>query len=335
MNIIKVSTSNPELTNGFIRQSPNGAMTWGGCRFFVNQFVPKCDWWIICHNSALVEPESTLCDPNHIIFISMEPTDSWIPSAFFYQFNQLVLCDRNINHPKIKYANGTTWWVGINVHHENGHHFLPDINFTYDTLSALTLPKKQNRISVICSRNQSLPGHTKRLAFIDKLMNHPINKLIDFYGGGIRPIPDKWDSIAPYKYHLVLENSTIPDYWSEKLGDAYLGYAFPIYYGCPNIADYFKIESLKIVDIENFEQTVSILENLLSMDKYEEFLPAIIEARNKVLNDYNIFNLMADICDEPAAKFQKCKIKPVSYFERSWPRRTARKFIYSFRGIKF
>jgi hypothetical protein len=334
MKSIKVSFSNPELSSIFLRQTCEGKGTWGNCQFFINQALDKCDWWIICHNSAIKMPEYTICDPEHIVFISMEPIDSWIPEQFFIQFSQLVICDRNVSHPNIKYANGTTWWVGMNVRHENGHHFSAEFSLNYDNLKVMNLPVKQNRISVICSRNRSLPGHAKRLAFIDKLMDHPISKQIDFFGGGIRPIPDKWDAIAPYRYHLVLENSTIPDYWSEKLGDAYLGYAYPIYYGCPNITDYFKIESLKIVDIENFEQTVSVLDKLLSEDKYEEFLPAVIEARDKVLNDYNIFNLMSEICVEPAAKFKKCKIKPVSHFDRSWPSRIARKFIYRLRGIK-
>lgn len=334
MKIVKVSTSNPELSSLFLRQTFEGNGIWDVCHFFVNQPLERCDWWVVCHNSAIRKPECAVCDPDHIVYISMEPSEQGLPESFHDQFSQLVLCDRSVKHPNIRYANGTTWWVGMKVNHQDGHHFSPDFTLTYDTLKELPIPEKQNRISVICSRNKSLPGHTKRLVFLDKLIAHPISKHIDFYGGGIRPIPDKWDAIAPYKYHLVLENSIIPDYWSEKLGDAFLGYAYPVYYGCPNIADYFKPESLKIIDIENFDQTVAVLEHLLSEDKYEYYVPAIIDSRNKVLNDYNIFQLMADICIEPATTLKKCKIKPVSYFERSWARRTARKIIYSIRGIK-
>jgi hypothetical protein len=126
----------------------------------------------------------------------------------------------------------------------------------------------------------------------------------------------------------------VPDYWSEKLGDAFLGYAYPIYYGCPNINKYFKAESLLTIDIENFDKTVAVLENLLSEDKYADYLPAIIDARNKVLDDYNIFQLMADICNEPAKSYKKCKLKPLSHIQRSWPRRIARRIIYRLRGIK-
>jgi hypothetical protein len=334
MNIVKVSTSNPELSDIIIRQLPGNDLTWGGYKFVVNRYVPQCDWWIVCHNSAIKKPESTICDPDHLVYISMEPTDSGIPATFLNQFSKLVLCDRNVYHKNIHYANGTTWWVGINVRHENGHNFSPVFSLDYDKLKELPIPEKQNRISVICSRNQSLPGHTRRLRFLDKLIGHPVSKHIDFYGGGYNVIPDKWDGIAPYKYHLVLENSIIPDYWSEKLGDAFLGYAFPIYYGCPNIDDYFDTDSLAIIDIENFDKTVAFLELLLSEDSFHGHLDAIIDARDKVLNDYNIFQLMSEICYEPAKKISKCKLKPVSHFERSWPRRAARKVIYALRGIK-
>jgi hypothetical protein len=264
----------------------------------------------------------------------MEPSEQGLPDGFFKQFSQLVLCDRNVSHPHIQYTNGLTWWVGMNVRHENGHNFSPDFTLNYDNLKVMSPPLKQNRISVVCSKNLSLPGHFRRMAFLEKLMAHPVSQYIDLFGGGYRPIPDKWDAIAPYKYHLVLENSVVPDYWSEKLGDAFLGYAYPIYYGCPNITNYFNAESLKKIDIENFDQTVAILRNLLSDDKYNDYLPAIIDARNKVLDDYNIFQLMSDICHEPAKKYKKCKLRPVYYIQRSWLRRLARRIIYRIRGIK-
>ena len=332
MKIIKVSTSNPEQANLFLRQTSGKLGVWGDCQFFINQPIERCDWWFICHYSSVLMPETTICDPDHIVFISMEPKDSWIPSSFFNQFSQLIICDRSISHSNIKYGNGLTWWVGIEVRHDNGHHFSPEIKLTYDTLKEIPIPEKQNRISVICSRKNLFPGHVKRLAFLDKLLAHPVSKYIDFFGGGFRPIPDKWDAIAPYKYHLVLENSIVPDYWSEKLGDAFLGYAYPVYYGCPNFNRFFNDKSLETIDIDKFDQTVLILESLLLDDQHNNHLPYIIEARNKVLNDYNIFQLMSDICIEPAKKFKNCKLKPVNYFERSWSHRLAHKTIFRFRG---
>ena len=332
--VVKVTTSSPDLSEIFLRQTPRRAGLWNNCIFYVNEPVERCDWWVICHGSALDKRESTLCDPDHVVFISMEPTEGSVPNAFYEQFSKLVLCDRRIAHSDIQYANGTTWWVGINVRHENGHQFSRAVSQDYDSFVTMAIPEKRKRISVICSKTQSLPGHRKRLEFLDKLREHPISEDIDFYGGGHNPISDKFDAIRPYKYHIVLENSTVTDYWSEKLGDPFLGFSLPIYYGCPNIDDYFSEKSLIRIDIENFEGTVSTLERLIRDDPYESFLPEIINARNLVLNKYNIFQLMADICNQPASRHTSCRVKPVSHFVRSWPRRVARKLIYRLRGIQ-
>lgn len=334
MKIVKVSaTGGAELSGLLLRQTPGGGGTWGDCRFVVNQPVERCDWWVVCHGSALDRSESTYCDPNHIVYISMEPSEMRTPQSFLNQFSKLVLCDRSISHSNIQYANGLTWWVGMNVRHEGGHLFSPEFTHDFDSLMAMSLPPKQRRISVICSRNQSLPGHQKRLSFLDKLQQHPISEHIDFFGGGHRPIPDKWDAIASYKYHLVLENSTVPDYWSEKLGDAYLGFALPVYYGCPNVADYFSTDSLRIIDIDDFGRSVEVLEDLIRRDPFDAHLPAILQARNRVLNEYNILQMMSDICDKPAQRLTKCRLKPADHFVRSWPRRLARRLIYRLRGI--
>lgn len=336
MKIIKVSTSgDKELAGMFLRQTPGQHGVWGDCRFIVNQRVERCDWWVICHGSSLTKPETVLCDPDHVVYISMEPGEGNIDIAnkFLSQFSKVVLCDRNVSHPNIIHANGLTWWVGMNVRHENGHHFSPEFALDYDALKAMDMPVKMNRISVICSKNQSLPGHHKRLEFLDRLKAHPIAEHIDFFGGGFNPIGDKWDAIAPYKYHLVLENSVVPNYWSEKLGDAFLGFSYPVYYGCPNISDYFSKDALSVIDIGDFEQTVTALQNLIDNDPYTQHVEAVLQARSQVLDQYNIFQLMADICDRPAQNYANCTVKPVSHIARSWPRRTAGRLIHRVGGL--
>ncbi|HEC27022.1 MAG TPA: hypothetical protein ENI67_06405 [Gammaproteobacteria bacterium] len=319
MKIVKVvTTGGSELSDLFLRQTAKHSGIWDDCYFYVNQHVKKCDWLVVCHSSALKKSDTALCDPDHIVYISMEPHDHGIPDGFFKQFSKLVLCDRSVSHPDIRFGNGLTWWVGINVKYGKGHVFSAKCTLDYDRLKTMKCPDKQNRISVICSKKNLMSGHQKRLDFILKLQGHPICKYIDFYGGGYHPIPDKWDAIAPYKYHLVLENSIVPDYWSEKLGDAFLGFAFPIYYGCPNIHEYFSSDALQVIDIEQFDKTVSILEKLISQDSSEYQSEAIYQARTKVLNQYNIFQIMADICDEPAQSYQKCKLIPPRYFLEAW-----------------
>jgi len=329
---VKVSTSNPEVKSLLLRQTPGCSGLWKGVRFIVDEHIDKCDWWVVCHRTGLKNKQSLICDPDHLAYISMEPFES--NYKFIKQFTYKILCDKYVTDKTIKYFNGITWWVGMNVTNAKGYYFSNNYTLDYDTLSSMHVPEKKTRISVVCSRNTYLPGHRKRLEFIDRLMRHPMSKHIDYFGGGNKPVADKWDAIAPYKYHLVLENSVVEDYWTEKIGDAYIGFSYPIYYGCPNILEYFSGESLQVIDIDNFDESVAVLERIIKEDPYQDRLDAIIQARRKVLNDYNIFNIMADICDKPAARYKKCMLKPLSCYQRSLPRRLARKVIYSIKGIK-
>jgi hypothetical protein len=312
---IKVSVR-PVLAEIFKRQIAGDKRFWGNCRFYINTPVNKCDWWVVFHNSALVETETTLCDPKHIVYFSMEPIDSWLPKHFLDQFSHLVLCDRKIRHPNIIYKNGLNWWVGIQVKYEGvNHRFTPKYTLDYDTLSSMIFPEKEKSISIVCSNKSFMPGHKKRLNFLEKLKAHPISEHIDFYGGGIKPIGDKWDAIAPYKYHIVLENSILQDYWSEKLADSFLGFAYPVYFGCPNIYEYFSKDALQLIDMDNFDNTVAVLEKLANNDLSQRQVAAINIARHQVLNYYNIFQLVSDICTQPAEKVSLCQLSPRTFYE--------------------
>lgn len=317
MKNIKLSIR-PVLADIFRRQTPGSSGVWGDCRFHINTPVEKCDWWVVCHNSALVEAETTFCDPNHIVYVSLEPEDSWLSDEFISQFSQLLLCDRAINHPKIIYKNGLNWFVGIHVGFklDGSHQFTPSFTLDYDSLSSMQPLDKSKFMSVICSNKSMFPGHTIRKNFIEKLKAHPISKQIDFFGGGNCHVDDKWDAIAPYKYHLVLENSVVPDYWSEKLADSFLGYSYPLYYGCPNIHNYFDRDSLCKIDVNNFKQTLTTIEKLLSSDTYQLSLPAVIKARHQVLNCYNLFQILDEICSTPAKSHTLCKLSPRDAFQK-------------------
>lgn len=306
---VKVSTSHPELSQLLLRQTPGHSGFWGDCQFHVNQPVAQCDWWFVCHTTALTSAQQTICDPAHLVFISMEPYEApW--QGFYRQFSRLVLCSQAVKHPSITVRNGITWWAGIKVDFSHGHQFSAEIGHDYDSLSRLEPPRhKQNRISVITSNKNFLPGHHQRLAFIDKLRQSELADRIDIYGGGHNPVADKLDAILPYKYHLALENSILDHYWTEKIADAYLGYALPFYRGCRNIGDYFPSDSLVELDIGH-DQAIAHLKSALDSDLYSQRFPEIRLARHRVLNDYNLFALMASIATEKAKRFKPCVLRP-------------------------
>jgi len=165
-----------------------------------------------------------------------------------------------------------------------------------------TVPKSK-LMSVITSSKDFTEGHQKRLNFVRRLKDY-FGADIDVFGRGIREVDDKWDAISPYKYHIALENSVYPHYWTEKLADVYLSGAYPIYYGCPNLEDYFPAASCTQINIDDEEGAIRTIQECIREQRYEASLDRIIEARNLVLDRYNLFALITQLVGEsvPAKK---------------------------------
>ena len=103
MKIIKISIPLP--TNLLLRQSPGMSDIWGDCKFLINTEVEKCDWWFVLHGSGLTHTEESVCDPNHIVYVSMEPNEiissassKFILASFFFSYFFMFLINiLNIN----------------------------------------------------------------------------------------------------------------------------------------------------------------------------------------------------------------------------------------------
>jgi hypothetical protein len=87
----------------------------------------------------------------------------------------------------------------------------------------------------------------------------------------------------------VLENSVQKNYWTEKLADAYLSWCVPLYYGCPNIDEYFDPRSIRKIDPS---MDRSVVEALLSESLNDEVVGILTEQRLKILNDFNIWEVV-------------------------------------------
>jgi hypothetical protein len=154
---------------------------------------------------------------------------------------------------------------------------------------------KEKLLSVVCSSKSFTPGHRQRLAFVENLKHH-FGAQISHFGAGFQEVPDKAEAILPYRYHIAIENCSVRDYWTEKLADTYIGGAYPLYYGCPNLADYFSAESYTMIDINDPERALAIIEEAIHNDYYDKRQAAIASARSLVMNKYNLFAVAHDLC---------------------------------------
>ncbi len=257
-----------------------GSMRWGRCRFDFNPEIGgRADFAITQFNARPVDRFH--CAPQNTLFIAGEPLAKKLyPAAFYRQFGHVVDSHAQSRHPNlIVSALGLNWHVGL----DHGGY-----RYGYDHLTALSSPEKQNRIAVVCSNARKTEGQRQRLALLDALKQRLGDRLIQF-GRGFEPIDDKLDAILPYRFHLVLENCVLPNYWTEKLADAYLGWAYPVYLGCPNIGEYFPTDALLSINDQDADMVARHMVDLLDSPLSKSRMDALAEARRRVLNVYNSF----------------------------------------------
>ena len=286
------------------KQTPNERGVWDDCQFYVNQGIEECDYWVVL--DGLHDTQKANCSPENTILITGEPYSKLhYPPKFLKQFGTVVTFHRDIKHPNIIYSHPSEQWaVGRNVNDPKDG--LKTIK-TYDELKLLKDFRKDRTISVITSNKAFYPGHLKRLEFVRKLAKQD-RFHVDVFGLGIREINDKWDALAKYKYHIALENTRYPDYFTNKLTDPFLCGCYPFYYGCTNIQDYFPQGSLSPIDIGDFEKTVETIDKAIKSNRYEESVDKIRTARELVLDKYNAFPTIANIIKRRPLKNNKQEV---------------------------
>jgi hypothetical protein len=283
-----MTTTFPEWP--LLRQTPRSRGIWQDCEFIVDQPVEECDFWVIYE--GLYAPEITRCAPERIIFFAGEPPGiRRYPNKFLQQFGLVITSHLDTIHPCVRqYHQAQPWHAGVD--RQTGL-----VTKTYDDLHNIKSFAKTKVLSVVCSSKATNEGHRRRLHFLKILKAH-FGSEIDVYGRGFNEIPDKWDAIFPYKYHLAMENSRVPNYFTEKLTDAYLGGAYPLYYGCVNIGDYFPNGSFTELDIRDPKKALKVIDRTISNNNYERNQEQLQFARELVLDKHNLFPLITNLVHE-------------------------------------
>ncbi len=174
-----------------------------------------------------------------------------------------------------------------------------------EALRAEPPPLKTKLMALVCSSIDTLPAHRQRILFVHALRKRFAGR-IDFFGKGFAFIPDKRRAISDYRYVICLENNFHKNFWTEKISDAFLGRAVPVYAGCPNAADYFPPQSFIPIDYRAPDAAAQTIARLLDGDSeadYARRLPYLEEARARLFAHYNapaaLARLTRHICRAP------------------------------------
>ncbi|CAB5079458.1 hypothetical protein D3OALGA1CA_498 [Olavius algarvensis associated proteobacterium Delta 3] len=263
-----------------LRQTPGQSGMWDGIRFVLDP-VPTCDYLVVLNNRMKTDTQ-VRCPPGHVWALMQEPYEPGFTDWLIERHDHF---DRVFTHhipgedPRyVRCPPAIPWHV----------------NKTFDELVAAPIPQKTQRLSWIVGDAMDLPGHFKRRLFLEKLLQDGEIDL-ELYGKAIRYIEDKWDGLAPFKYSLAIENAVSQDLWTEKIADCFLSWTVPFYYGCPNILEYFPKEALVIIDIDRPAESLEKIKQVMAAGYWEKHMPALEEARRRLLYDYQMFPLLAKL----------------------------------------
>ncbi len=297
------------LEQEILRQTPGSTGVWGQCQFHINASGQAFDRVVVF--DTLDTPRRVICPADGTLMLVGEPPEiKTYNRDFLAQFARVVTQDSNCPHPGVIDSHaGQPWFVGIAT--EPGKP--KRVTMTYDDLVAAR-PEKTGLLSITVGRTAQTEGHKMRMKMADALRAR-LGDAVAVFGRDVNRVADKWDALAPFKYHVALENSRYNHYWTEKLSDPYLADCFAFYWGCPDIADYFNPTGFQAINIYDPQGAAEVIADAIDAEAYEKSKSVRERDRQRVLNEYNLFALLDRVLAEPVTEpAAEITIRPESHY---------------------
>lgn len=230
-----------------------------------------------------IAQEELACFPENTILLTYEPSSiRYYGDQYLNQFRYILTSHeaRHIPHPgRIDCPPVGIWYYGAHS----------------DLRAESEMPAKTADLSIFLSKKaQRHTTHKLRHDFSHAIADH-FGDRIERFGWHYRPVDIKAEGLDTFRYTVALENHIGLHHWTEKLSDAFLGLSLPFYAGCPNAADYFPEDSFVPIDMRDVSGAIEIMERALRDDWFELRLPAIREARRRVIEEYNLAGVIGRI----------------------------------------
>ncbi|MBR6082396.1 MAG: hypothetical protein IKP62_05685 [Salinivirgaceae bacterium] len=293
MKKILIITRNP-IVNTRQMENTGGVSRDGKYQFVINDWDCKPDF-VVVNGKAVRETRMFDVPKSRTILLTDEPYSVLAyPKGYYRQFGTVIT-----NQQEIKPINGTNvihthtflpWYVGMTWEPDHSNR----ITLDYNQIKKAN-PVKEKLMSVVSSYKTCSAGHVARRRFVNRLMARYGDK-VELFGERVNDFRDKWDVTAPYKYQIVIENCCNKDYWTEKIADCFLAGTYPIYCGCTNIGDYFPKGAYTEIDVREPEKAMEIIDKVIADDLFSKHQAELAESKQLVMNDYNMFNRLAEIC---------------------------------------
>lgn len=281
------------------RYFPHGDGRWGNCRFVFDRDATAYDW-LVAHDDIPASAgqrrasaiERLRCPPQQTVLVTTEPESiKTYGHAFCQQFGAVITSQPEwaLPHPRRYYRHtGNLWFYGLGDAPHGDHAALvagPQPSDKTEMLSVVHSPKRMRHTA-----------HARRHALIEHLRD--ALPALQVFGRNARALDDKAEALAPFRYHVAIENHLAPHHITEKLTDALLGRCLCFYAGAPNAAAYFPADSFIPIDLHDPTGTVETIRTAIADQLWETRQSAIETARRLVLDREHLFAILARIIEE-------------------------------------
>jgi hypothetical protein len=270
-----------QMCASYILQTPGNSGIWKNIQ--VTYDLDEADYLIIEDNSSLEEIKHF--SNKKRIYFSREALDT--TSHLKYTSKHFIR---------------STFWDNTGYLYTKWIYSTPSggISMDYDTLKEEKAPEKTRLISTIQSNKIITKTHLDRINLVQKCSKA---FKIDVFGSigcanSTLVNNDKKNGLDPYQYCLAFDNQvTIENFFGTQFTDSLLRWTVPIYGGGAKLEKFFPPKSFIKIDPSNLNE-VSRIKKILKEDNYLERFDAIEEARDLIMNKYNIWPTIKKIIDD-------------------------------------
>lgn len=170
-------------------------------------------------------------------YIGLAFDDDHSKKKYAWLLESANICPDVLDDVKRNYLHYIRVYDAIFTHHQELIELHPKFKFSPLYGSWITEPKlydKSKLVSMICSNKLMCEGHQHRLYWAQKLQGK-----VDFYGRGFNEIQSKEEGLVDYMFSVAIENASYSSYFTEKIQDCFATGTIPVYYGSPDIGNFF------------------------------------------------------------------------------------------------
>lgn len=274
--------------------TPNHDNVWGD--IIATNDIDKADYLIVLEGFPRINYRSLIKNKNKFqeLWYILSNKYKKHPQKIFLQREPVDIKEKNIDLSKFvfdgsyeKHYHVSTWMIKV----------------PFKELEKMQKPVDTKPVSATVSGKDKTVGQQQRLKIVKKFAES--YDQLDIFGKGLESLGFgssykgplnyndfcKLKGLYGYKYSLAFENSSHENYFTEKIIDCFLSWTKPIYWGCPNIHEYFPKKSYAYVDIFDKNAPEIIAKEISKPVDCK----AIKEARDLVLYKYNIWPSVSNI----------------------------------------